>query len=128
MEKYKKLEIIFYLSFPFTALWLFSLLALAFMGHTDNLFWQYALIFSATFAVIFGLQFLVLYKEIMSRLTEANALQKALQSQEYAAKMLVRRDLELSRANEKLRELDAVKSNFISVAAHQLRTPLTSIK
>jgi signal transduction histidine kinase len=43
-------------------------------------------------------------------------------------KMLIRRDLELSRANSKLQELDALKSEFISVAAHQLRTPLTGIK
>ncbi len=43
-------------------------------------------------------------------------------------KLLIRRDLELSRANEKLQNLDEVKSNFISVVAHQLRTPLSGIK
>ncbi len=44
------------------------------------------------------------------------------------AKILVRRDLELSRSNESLMELDELKSNFISTAAHQLRTPLTAVK
>ena len=43
------------------------------------------------------------------------------------AKVLVRRDLELSRSNEKLLELDELKSKFVSIAAHQLRTPLTTI-
>lgn len=43
-------------------------------------------------------------------------------------KLLIRRDLELSRANEKLQKFDEVKSNFISVVAHQLRTPLSGMK
>jgi len=44
------------------------------------------------------------------------------------AKVLVRRDLELSEKNERLRDLDEIKSQFVSVAAHQLRTPLSGIK
>jgi signal transduction histidine kinase len=38
------------------------------------------------------------------------------------------RTAELSRANTRLRELDNLKSEFLSFAAHQLRSPLTAIR
>jgi signal transduction histidine kinase len=128
MEKNKNLGLIFYLSFPLLIFFLFSLFALASSERTYDFFPQYALIFSIAFIILFGLQFFALREKIMSRFTNVDTLQKALQNQEVGAKMLIRKDLELVRANEKLRELDTIKSNFISVAAHQLRTPLTCIK
>lgn len=45
---------------------------------------------------------------------------------EGASKMLIGRDLSLRRAYEDLKSVDAQKSDFISIAAHQLRTPLTT--
>ncbi len=55
-------------------------------------------------------------------------LEKLVKDSEMIGKVLIRRDLELTRANDKLHELNEAKSNFVSVAAHQLRTPLSAIK
>src|SRR3989344_3002575 len=60
--------------------------------------------------------------------TELEKLRRIISDQQNSARMLIRRDLELTRANEKLHELDQAKSNFISIVAHQLRTPLSGVK
>lgn len=53
---------------------------------------------------------------------------KIMKQQEESSRLLVRRDIELSRANEQLRTLDHLKSDFVTITTHQLRTPLAAIR
>jgi signal transduction histidine kinase len=74
------------------------------------------------------IQYIVFQKHILPHVVELQRFKQLALDQERGAQLLVRRDLELTRANEQLRKLDEVKSSFISVVAHQLRTPLSGIK
>ncbi len=66
---------------------------------------------------------------VIARLKNLNRKMAELLKENYeVGKILVRRDMELTDANTRLTALDQSKSEFVSIAAHQLRTPLTGIR
>lgn len=59
---------------------------------------------------------------------ENEKLKETIKSLDMSAQMLISCDIELRDANDRLSTLDTQKSEFVAIAAHQLRTPLTSIR
>jgi signal transduction histidine kinase len=68
---------------------------------------------------------------LVQDVTETGTLEQRVTQQRNELRLLQRelrqRNLELAAANAELRRLDDLKSQFVSVAAHELRNPLTAI-
>ncbi len=80
------------------------------------------------FVLLLVVEWYIFQTRVLTHVLRVEKIQKLLEDQDRSGKLLIRRDLELTQANEKLRALDARKSEFVSVVAHQLRTPLSGIK
>jgi signal transduction histidine kinase len=105
--------------------YVFSLATMIVFGVNTKLSVYLALILIFIIYLVFKLLIFSYTSAMYEKLAK---LQENAKQYNMSSKLLIRRDLELSRANEKLQELDEIKSNFISVVAHQLRTPLSGIK
>lgn len=66
--------------------------------------------------------------EVMSILDEASQVRAYSHALETKSRALEAASRDLHKANERLRELDHLKDDFISTVTHELRTPLTSIR
>jgi len=67
-------------------------------------------------------------EEVLDILEEANQIRAYSRELETKQQALEQATAELRAANQRLRELDRMKDDFVSTVTHELRTPLTSIR
>ena len=103
------------------------LFSLFFIQHENTQFTIIGITFILSLPLVVSL-ITGMRKEVNLRVRIEKLLEELKREKESVEHKVVLRTAELTEANKRLMELDEIKTEFISVAAHQLRTPLSGVK